>query len=341
MEALQEIQALREKWGKQLILLTHHYQRAEIAVLGDVVGDSFELCRAAARAEEARTIVFCGVRFMAEAAEVLRRADQVVVHPAPEAGCPMAEMGAVDLVESAWSAIEAIRGKDRVMPVVYMNSSAPLKALVGRQGGTVCTSSNAPRAFQWALAQREAVLFLPDEHLGRNTARLLQIPRDRLALWDPAQENGGLTEPQIRKASVILWKGFCHVHTAFTVADVEAARQRHPGGKILVHPECTEDVVQLADGVGSTSYLVQAVSAALPGSVIVIGTEINLIARMAQTHPDRTILPLKRSLCPNMFRISPLRLLESLRSLPDPEPVTLPEPVREQARLALERMLSI
>ena len=341
MEFIEEIQQLKDKWGKELILLAHHYQRHEIADLGDRLGDSYQLARAASEAEGARFIVFCGVRFMAEAAEVLRRESQVVVHPAEEAGCPLADFAPTDQAEEAWEYIAGVRGEDAVMPLVYMNSSAALKAMVGKYGGSVCTSSNAGKAFEWGLGQREAVFFFPDEHLGRNSARGVGIPPELVVVWDPEQEGGGIGEQALRDAKAILWKGYCHVHTNFIPEDIHDARKRFPEARVLVHPECPEEVVTIADGAGSTAYLVKEVENAKPGSTLVIGTEINLVSRLARDHRDRTVVPLKRSLCPNMFRISPKRLLDSLRSLPEPETVTLPEEVKQDAKLALERMLSI
>jgi quinolinate synthase len=340
-ETLEEIRRIKARWGEKLVLLVHHYQRQEIVSVADRVGDSYELAKAAGGIATARTIVFCGVRFMAEAAEVLRRDEQRVVHPVPEAGCPMADMAPADQVQEAWDSIASGKDKSDVMPIVYMNSSAALKALVGRWGGCVCTSSNAKKAFDWALSQRASVFFFPDEHLGRNTARALRIKPDQMALFDPSLPDGGLTGEQRRRARVLLWKGYCHVHTAFTVADVEKARAEHPDAKILVHPECAEEVVKIADGSGSTSFLVKAVGEAPPGSTWVIGTEINLVSRLASSHPDRTVVPLRRSLCPNMFRTSPERLLAVLKHLEDAEPVTLPAEIKEGARLSLDRMLSL
>jgi quinolinate synthase len=338
---LEEVQDLKAKWGKEIILLAHHYQRHEIADLGDRLGDSYELARAASEAERARFIVFCGVRFMAEAAEIVRRENQVVIHPAAEAGCPLADMAPVDRAEEAWEHIAGVRGADKVMPLVYMNSSAKLKAMVGRYGGSVCTSSNAGRAFEWGFKEREAVFFFPDEHLGRNSARGVGIPEEQVVVWDPKQEGGGIEEKALKGARAILWKGYCHVHTAFVPEDIQQARERFPEARVLVHPECPEEVVKIADGAGSTAYLVKAVENAEPGSTLVIGTEINLVSRLARDHHARTVIPLKRSLCPNMFRISAKRLLDSLRSLPEPEVVTLPKEVKKDAKLALERMLSI
>ena len=338
---IEEIQKLKAKWGKELILLAHHYQRHEIADLGDRLGDSYQLAQAASEAEEARFIVFCGVKFMAEAAEILRRDNQVVVHPAEEAGCPLADFAPTDQAEEAWEHIAGVRGADSVMPLVYMNSSAALKAMVGRYGGSVCTSSNAGRAFEWGFKEREVVFFFPDEHLGRNSARGVGIPPEQVVVWDPEQAGGGIDEQDLKEAKAILWKGFCHVHTAFVPQDIQQARERFPDARVLVHPECPAEVVIAADGNGSTAYLVKEVENAEPGSTLVIGTEINLVSRLARDHQDRTVIPLKRSLCPNMFRISPKRLLDSLRSLPEPEVVTLSEEVKKDAKLALERMLSI
>ena len=341
MDFVEEIQKLKDKWGKELILLAHHYQRHEIADLGDRLGDSYELARAASQAGEARFIVFCGVRFMAEAAEVLRRESQMVVHPVAEAGCPLADFAPTGQAQEAWDYIAGVRGGDAVMPLVYMNSSAALKAMVGRYGGSVCTSSNAGRAFEWGLSRREAVFFFPDEHLGRNSAKGVGISPEHVVLWDPQKKGGGIEPGALKNAKAILWKGYCHVHTNFTPEDVHAARERFPGARVLVHPECPVEVTSLADGAGSTSYLVKEVENAEPGTTLVIGTEVNLVTRLARDHQDRTVVPLKDSLCHDMFRISPESLLDSLRSLPGPEVVTLPEDVKKDAKLALERMLSI
>jgi len=341
LDPIEEIRALRAKWGREVVLLSHHYQRMEIADLADHKGDSYELSRVASEAKDARFIVFCGVRFMAEAAEVLRREEQRVVHPVAEAGCPMADMAPAEDAAEAWERIAALRGPEAVMPIVYMNSGADLKALVGKNGGCVCTSSNAPRAFRWAFERREAVFFFPDEHLGRNTAHDMGIAPAEMVMWDPRKPDGGLTGDQIRSARVILWKGWCHVHVAFTPEDVRAARERFPQGQIHVHPECPREVVELADGAGSTSYLVQTVEQAAPGTTLVIGTEINLVERLARDFPDRTVVPLKRSLCHNMYRIDLHALRDALRRLPEGPFVELPPDVKKDAATALERMLSI
>ncbi len=337
-----EIVELKQHWGERLLVLTHHYQRAEVVALNDFVGDSYELSRQARDAAGAEFIVFCGVRFMAEAAEVLRRESQRVLQPDPQSGCPLADFAPTDQAEQAWRAVAAARGADAVMPVVYMNSSASLKALVGRNGGTVCTSSNAPRAFEWAFGQRPLVFFFPDEHLGRNTARKLGIADDAVAVWDPTAPDGGLDAETLKRIQVLLWRGYCHVHTHFTTAQIAAARQRHPDCRVIVHPECPVEVVAAADGDGSTAYIVEQAERAAAGATLVIGTEINLVRRLADSYPDKTILPLARSLCPNMFRISLKKLRDALRSLPEPAVVVRLDPdVKRDAALALERMLSI
>ncbi len=341
MNYIDEIQDLKARWGEQLLILAHHYQRNEITDVAHRLGDSYELSSYAAKNDRAKFVVFCGVRFMAEAAETLRRPNQIVVHPAPHAGCPMADMAPVDKAREAWKTILEVRGEKQVTPLVYMNSSTELKAMVGRHGGSVCTSSNAHKAFQWGFSQRNVIFFFPDEHLGRNTANKLSIPPHRLVVWDPALPQGGLTEQDLKNAKVVLWKGFCHVHTAFEIGDIEKARAMYPRAKILVHPECTQEVVNLADDSGSTSQLIRMVEQAGPGSTCVIGTEINLIGRLAREYADRTIVPLKRSLCGNMFRIGPKNLFESLQSLPNPEPVKVDEKAKQEAKTALERMLSI
>ncbi|MBN2496438.1 MAG: quinolinate synthase NadA [Deltaproteobacteria bacterium] len=336
------IRDLKKRWGPELILLAHHYQRPEVAALGDRLGDSYELARDARDAREARFIVFCGVRFMAEAAEVLRRDEQVVLHPEPSAGCPLADFASVEQATEAWRGLSEILGDESaLMPLVYMNSSAGMKAFTGARGGAVCTSSNAPRAFEWGLRQRRAVLFMPDEHLGRNTCRKLGLAPREIVLYDPYTPGGGLEPERIRAARAVLWKGYCHVHTAFTVEDVAWAREKHPEGRILVHPECPEPVVACVDGSGSTSYLVREVAAAAPGSTLIIGTEVSLVDRLAAEHADRKVLPLRRSLCFNMSRITLAHVRAVCEALPGGEPLCLPEEVKRDAFKALERMLAI
>jgi quinolinate synthase len=301
---------IKKEWGKELLILSHHYQREEIARIGDRLGDSFELAKVASQAEDARYILYCGVRFMAEAAEVVRRDEQIVIHPDPDSGCPLADFAPTDKAQQAWNALTEIRGPEAIMPLVYMNSSAAIKAKVGLWGGSVCTSSNASKAFDWALDSREALFFFPDEHLGRNTSNLKGIPSEQIVLWDPEQNQGGLSEDQIKLAKVFLWKGCCHVHTAFTLDDINQIRKDYPHGRILVHPECPEEIVNNADGAGSTAYLVNEVAKAKPGETLVIGTEINLVSRLAHTYHDRMSF---RSEARNLFHsMGALRFLLSV-----------------------------
>ncbi|MFH2008264.1 MAG: quinolinate synthase NadA [bacterium] len=340
-DVLRRIGELRRELGGRVVILTHHYQRPELVRAGDLKGDSFELSRQAARAD-AEVIVFCGVHFMAEAAAILCRDDQEVIMPDWSAGCPMADMAPIELVEQAWQRIlRAVGDEAEVMPLTYMNSAAAVKGFCGDRGGAVCTSSNAPRAMTWAFEQRPRVLFLPDQHLGRNTARKLGVSAEQVVLYRPRQPDGGLSDEELRGAKVILWQGHCHVHTYFRPEHIEAARKAHPDARVVVHPECRAEVVEAADGNGSTSYLVKAVEEAAPGSKTIIGTEINLITRLAEDYPDRTVLPLARSLCPNMFRIEPEDLRDALERLDDWPRITVAPAVASGARLALDRMLGL
>ncbi len=340
---LERIRELKAEYGDRLILLTHHYQRPEIVAVGDLKGDSFALSKAASEQERAEFIVFCGVHFMAESAVILAGPGQRVFHPNLTAGCPMADMVERGDAEAAFSQLSGLFGEGAVVPITYMNSPATVKAFCGDNGGAVCTSSNAPRAFAWAFEQGERILFTPDEHLGRNTATAMGIPDGELVLWDPAAEGGwGGNDPEaVRRARVFLWKGWCHVHTWFEPAQVAAARERFPGCRVIVHPECPREVVQAADGNGSTGYLVKFVEEAAPGSTIVIGTEINLVARLAMEHEDKHVCQLARSLCPNMFRISPRHLRHTLERLGEVNEILVPEADRASAKVALDRMLAL
>jgi quinolinate synthase len=340
-EVVRRIRALKAELGARMVLLGHHYQRREIVELADFRGDSFELCRAASRQREAEIIVFCGVRFMVESARILARPDQRVYHPNERAGCPMADMANSDLVEGAWADLEERGLADATIPVTYMNSDAELKAFTGRHGGIVCTSSNATRVFDWAFERGERIIFYPDEHLGRNVANAKGIPRAEQAIYDPRLPLGGLSEEVFRRARVLLWKGFCHVHTHFTVQHIAEARKRWPTVFVMVHPECTEEVVAAADYSGSTSQMCRKVEEAPPGSVFAIATEINMIHRLAWDHPDRQVHALSRSLCPNMYRVNLYNLYDTVRDLDQAEPVTLPEDVLRDGKLALERMLAV
>jgi quinolinate synthase len=339
---IERIQRRKAELGPRLLLLTHHYQRPEIVALGDERGDSYQLAELASRRAEAEFIVFCGVRFMAEAARVLAQPGQRVFHPVPTAGCPMADMAELPLVERAWAHLERSLPGKRVVPIVYMNSSAAAKDFCGRHGGAVCTSSNAGQALEWGLSQGDVLLFFPDQHLGRNTAARLGLPTTQVALWQRALPDGGLAPEDLQRARLLLWDGFCHVHTWFTPEQVDHARRQHPQGRVIVHPECDRAVLKKADGAGSTGYIVKAVREARPGDVLIIGTELNLVTRLAAEHPDRTVVPLSPSLCPNMYSITPRALAEELEALPGGRHEVFVDPqVGAGARLALERMLTL
>jgi quinolinate synthase len=339
LEALgAQLAAVKQRLGRRLLVLAHHYQRPEVVAAGDVVGDSYEISKKASESD-AELIVFCGVRFMAESARILARPDQRVFHPNPWAGCPLADMADPGDATRLHAEIAEIAGP--LAPLCYMNSSAEVKAFTGRNGGSVFTSSNADKAITWGLERSGRVLVMPDEHLGRNTAARLGVPEAEVVLVDPGMPLGGRAPDEIRRGRVFLWKGFCHVHTWFTPGMVAVARARLPGCKVVVHPECPAPVVAAADAAGSTGFIVKYVRDAGPGSVTVVGTELNLVSRLASEWPDRKVVSLSRSLCPNMFRISLGRLAETLRALPDRNEVTVPEAVAADAALALRRMLEM
>lgn len=338
---IDKIIKIKQELGDRLVILTHHYQRKEIVDLGDYRGDSFGLSQQAAGDERAQYIIFCGVHFMAESAAILAKDHQTVQIPDMDAGCWMADMADSYLVEKAWNDVTAIVGNDNVASLVYMNSDAYIKAHCGRNNGAVCTSSNAPKAFEWAFRQKEKIFFFPDEHLGRNTGNHLGIPEDKMIVWDPEKTLGGNSEQDIKKAKVFLWKGYCLVHTRFTTDDMEAIRKSFPAAKIVVHPECTQEVVKASDAVGSTSFIVTYVADAPTGSTIIIGTEINLIKRLAMEYPDKKILPLKDSLCPNMYKINLKNLLSCLENIGKTNIVTVDETIKKDAFIALENMLNL
>jgi len=339
-DLIREIKEIKNRYGRDLIILTHHYQRPEIVALGDEVGDSYILCKKAYDSE-ARYIVFCGVRFMAESAEILRRDNQLVFHPDPFSGCPMADMAESEDVIRAFSQLDEIWGKGSYIPVVYMNSSAEVKSLVGMRDGVVCTSSNADRIVSYALSKGKKVIFLPDEFLGYNTFVKMGLDRSILAYWDYPESFGGNNPNDLKRKSYVIWKGYCHVHTNFSIEDIENARRRFENCRIVVHPECKPDVVQSADASGSTEFIVNYVKNAIPGTTVVVGTELNLIRRLAEEFKDRTIVELKRSMCPNMFKITLSKLRNTLVNLPDLNRVELSSEVKEYSRLALKRMLEI
>jgi quinolinate synthase len=342
----QRIAAAKRALGRRLMILGHHYQREEVMRWADARGDSFGLSRLAADNTTAEFIVFCGVHFMAESADILTEPHQRVILPDLNAGCSMADMADIESVEEAWEAIASVTDIDGVVPITYMNSSAALKAFVGRSGGAVCTSSNARAVINWALRRGQKLLFFPDQHLGRNTGYQLGFGEADMAVWNPKLDLGGLEERQVKEATFLLWKGHCSVHQRFRPTHVEAFRAEHPGGLVIVHPECAHDTVQLADEVGSTDYIIKAVSALPPGSVVAVGTEIHLVQRLAAEHPDRTVVSLDPLICPcsTMFRIDAAHLSWVLESLVDGEVVnriTVDAATARDARTALQRMLEI
>lgn len=339
-ELINAIGAIKQREGESLTILGHHYQAADIVRLSDFVGDSFKLCRDAA-ACQARHIVFCGVRFMAESARVLARPDQIVQHPEATAGCPMADMADIGQVEEAWRTLEAQRSDRRMVPVTYMNSNVDLKAFCGRHGGVVCTSSNASRVFDWAYGRGDTVLFFPDEHLGVNTAEARGMDMERVAVWDPAQVERQTQDARFAQARLVVWKGFCHVHTHFTAEMVARARGEYPGCFVIVHPECPRQVVAASDDAGSTAAIVKRIEAAKAGETIVVGTEINLVRRMAEEHPEVQVVPLAPSLCGNMSKVTLGHLLWTLENLGSAGIVEVDGGIAHEARQALERMLEL
>jgi len=340
-ELISRITDLKRSLGKRLVILGHHYQNYQIMKLSDFKGDSFELSRLASQQENATDIVFCGVNFMAESAAVLAQDHQRVTHPDADAGCPMSDMADISQVEECWNVLSDVFRDGEVVPITYMNSSAAIKAFCGARGGLVCTSSNADKAFRWGFQHFGRILFLPDEHLGRNTANASGIPRGETVVWDPTIPSGGISLNDMKTSKIILWKGYCHVHTYFRPEHIQRARELFPDARIIVHPECTEEVVALADEAGSTGYINREVTKAPAGSSFVIGTEINMVMRLAQENPDKVVQPLARSLCPNMYKISLNDLLWVLENLGEVNVVTLPDEIKQPAKLALTRMLEL
>jgi len=339
----------RKALGDRAFILGHHYQRDEVIQFADVTGDSFKLAKEAAARPGAEFVVFCGVHFMAESADILTSADQKVVLPDLGAGCSMADMATYNQVEQCWDALEDLGIADQVVPVTYMNSSADIKAFTGRHGGTVCTSSNAERALRWALSQGSKVLFLPDQHLGRNTAVLeLGLGLDDCVVWDPHApgETGGLSPEQIANATMLLWRGHCSVHGRFSPGCVTEVRARIPGVNVIVHPECQHEVVLAADYVGSTEKIISTIEGAPPGTAWAVGTELNLVQRLAHANPDKTIIFLDKTVCycSTMNRIDLPHLVWALESLAAGQVVnqiTVDEKSAAQARAALEQMLAL
>lgn len=333
--------------GSRAVILGHHYQRESVIEFADVRGDSFKLAQLASSRADADFIVFCGVHFMAESADVLRQPHQTVVLPDLKAGCSMADMANTEDVEEAWERLTAVHG-DTILPITYMNSTAALKAFCGERGGVVCTSSNARAVLEWAWARKERVFFFPDQHLGRNTGYAMGTPLEQMAEWDwrardLARINARCFAPETR---LILWRGFCSVHTKFTKQQIDEVRAADPSVKVLVHPECPFDVVQNADFVGSTEFIIEQVRKSSPGTHWAIGTEINLVHRLALEHPEQTIASLQKNVCPcaTMNRIDPAHLLWALENLAAGHvvnPVRVPDRIKAGARVALDRMLSL
>jgi quinolinate synthase len=341
----ERIRRAKNELGARLVILGHHYQRDEVVKFADYRGDSLRLSQLAAGRREAEFIVFCGVHFMAESADILSGDHQAVILPDLHAGCSMADMANLEQVEVCWEKLTAVNDR-RIVPVTYINSTAAIKAFVGKHGGAVCTSSNARKIMEWALAHWGKAVFLPDEHLGRNTGYGLGIPLDQMTVWNPAEENGGLTDREIADARIYLWKGHCSVHQRFRPEHVERVRRSRPGIRVIAHPECSWDVCQSADEVGSTEYILKRIVEAPPGSAWAVGTEIHMIRRLANEHPDRLVISLDDCvcMCSTMFRISPQHLcwtLESLCSGQVVNRVSVDAETKRWARIALNRMLEI
>jgi quinolinate synthase len=345
-EMVRRISEARAVLGTRLVILGHHYQRDEVIQFADYTGDSFKLARQIALRPEADYIVFCGVHFMAESADVLCAPHQQVILPDLAAGCSMADMADPDQLASCWEELTQM-GIERVIPVTYINSAASIKSFVGARGGTVCTSSNAMATLKWGFKHGEKILFLPDQHLGRNTAYKMGIGLDEMVVWDPNEIFGGLDPEQVQRAKMILWKGHCSVHERFTAKQIATVRQQHPGIRVIVHPEVPWDVVQASDDSGSTEYIIKTVSSSPEGSVWAVGTEVHLVNRLAQQlAPARTVISLDQfgCLCSTMFRVSPNHLLWILEELVDDRVhnrIVVSDEQKHWNRVALERMLSI
>ncbi len=343
-DRIRRIREIKAELGARLLILGHHYQREEIIQFADERGDSLKLSRKVAEHPEAEAIVFCGVHFMAESADILAAPHQRVILPDLNAGCSMADMAGTHQVEACWEYLTSRFG-DKFLPVTYINSTAAIKNLVGRAGGSVCTSTNCPKVLEWALQQGKTVLFLPDQHLGRNTAHSMGIPLSEMAVWNPWKEGGGLTDDQVRSARLLLWMGHCSVHMRFTMKQVDHLRKTCPGIRIVVHGECNFDVVQASDAWGSTEKIMKVVREAPAGTHFGIGTEINLVSRLAKENPDKKIEMLDPivCVCSTMYRIDPphlLWVLENLLAGKVVNEIVVPGDVQEGALLALNRMLS-
>ncbi|GAC1619910.1 MAG: quinolinate synthase NadA [Candidatus Acidiferrum sp.] len=341
----ERIAAAKASLGKDVVILGHHYQRDEVVKFADFRGDSLKLAFQAAETD-GRYIVFCGVHFMAESADILRREHQAVILPDLNAGCSMADMADIGQVEACWAEISSAVDTSQIIPVTYMNSTAAIKSFTGEHGGAVCTSSNAAKVMQWAFERGEKILFLPDEHLGRNTGHRMGIPMEQMIVWDPFQEMGGNTLEALRAAKVILWKGYCSVHQRFTPEHVARVRREHPSIRVIVHPECRIEVAEAADEIGSTEGIIKAITASPAGSQWAVGTEIHLVNRLGKELNDRKVISLDPSVCvcTTMFRITPHHLLWVLENLTAGNVVnriSVDDRTRTHARVALDRMMSL
>ena len=347
-ELRRRISAAKSELGERLVILGHHYQRDEIIQFADFRGDSFKLSQLAAARPQADYIIFCGVHFMAETADILSQAHQKVILPNPTAGCSMADMANIGEVEECWQTLTEMLGEDAgLVPVTYVNSAANLKAFCGRYGGVVCTSSNAPAVIRWAFERGRRVLFFPDEHLGRNTALKYGIAEDQMVVWNPKDPlDFDDADEKLERSKIVLWKGYCSTHMRFSVQQIEQARAEYPDINIIVHPECRRDVVAAADLYGSTEYIIQQIAQAPAGTKWGVGTEINLVHRIAQEHPDKLIFCLDPVVCPcsTMYRIHPAYLVWVLEGLVNGEvinQVSVDDETAHWARVALERMLAL
>jgi quinolinate synthase len=346
-DLVERAEKARKALGERAMVLGHHYQRDEVIQFADITGDSFKLAQAAADRRDAEFIIFCGVHFMAESADILTSSTQKVILPDLAAGCSMADMAAANQVDEAWRSLEKLGQSKGTIPITYMNSSAAIKAFTGANGGAICTSSNAERAMRWAFEQGEKVFFLPDQHLGRNTAVLkLGLKLEDCVLWNPWKPQGGLTDSEIKGAKVILWRGHCSVHGRFSLGNVEEVRAKVPGVKVLVHPECQHDVVKSADVVGSTEMIIKTVADSPAGSIWAVGTELNLVKRLATSNPDKKVLFLDKTICycSTMNRIDLPHLVWAMESLAAGKVVNqikVADGIARDAKVALERMLAL
>jgi quinolinate synthase len=343
-ELVQIIQDAKRSYGDRMTILAHHYQRLAVAQMGDFVGDSFDLSKTASQRKNSDYIIFCGVHFMAESADILTSDRQQVFLPNPLAGCPMADMADMEDVMAAWQCLKDIGVADKTLPLSYMNSAATLKAFCGREGGLICTSSNSRAAYKWVYDRAEKLFFFPDENLGYNVGRWMGLTDNEITVWDFRLESGGIDVDRLRQAKLILWKGHCHVHTNFKLHHIETIRRDYPGVKIVVHPECTWEVVDNADAAGSTKFIVNYIEEQPAGAIIAVGTEINLINRMAHYHPDKKIFELSGQTCPvcaNMYRTTLSDLANTVENLDSFDRITVDEEIKADARIALDRMLNV